>query len=179
MLTHLFFPNLSGLRVDRLWRVGATIHLAVVATRRYARCPLCQRRSKRVHSHYERTLSDLPCSGDRVTLHLRVRRFVCRVRWCRRKIFAERLPDLVAPFARRTTRLTDQFVRAAFDLGVKPGRAICLSRARRSVPAPCCASCVRHHSRSRGRSGHWGSMVGHAARDAAMARSSLTSICNE
>jgi hypothetical protein len=34
-----------------------------------------------------------------------VRRFVCRVRWCRRKLFAERLPDLVEPFARRTTRL--------------------------------------------------------------------------
>lgn len=117
MLTHLFFPTLSGVRVDRLWRDDATIHLAVVATRRRARCPLCQRRSKRVHSHYERTLADLPCSGHRITLHLRVRRFVCRVRWCRRKIFAERLPDLVAPFARRTTRLTDHLVRAAFDLG--------------------------------------------------------------
>lgn len=121
MLTHLFFPTLSGVRVDRLWRAGATIHLAVRATRRYARCPLCQRRSRRVHSHYERTLADLPCGGDRVTLHLHMRRFVCRVRWCRRKIFAEHLPDLVAPFARRTTRLTNHFVRAAFDLGGEAG----------------------------------------------------------
>jgi len=121
MLTHLFFPTLSGVRVDRLWREGATIHLAVVAPRRHARCPLCQRRAKRVHSHYERTLADLPCSGDRVTLHLRVRRFVCRVRWCCRKIFAERLPDLTAPFARRTTRFTDHLVRAAFDLGGEVG----------------------------------------------------------
>ncbi len=121
MLTHLFFPTLSGIRVDRPWRVGAAIHLAVRATRCWARCPLCQRRAKRVHSHYERTLADLPCGGDRVTLHLRVRRFVCRVRWCQRKIFAERLPDLVAPFARRTTRLTDHLVRAAFDLGGEAG----------------------------------------------------------
>ena len=121
MLTHLFFPTLSGIRVDRLWRVGAAIHLAVRATRRIARCPLCQRRAKRVHSHYERTLADLPCGGDRVTLHLRVRRFVCRVRWCQRKIFAERLPDLVAPFARRTTRLADRLVRTAFDLGGEAG----------------------------------------------------------
>ena len=37
---------------------------------------------------------------------MRVRRFVCRVRWCRRKVFAERLPELAAPFARRTARLT-------------------------------------------------------------------------
>lgn len=121
MLTHLFFPTLSGIRVDRLWREDAAIHLAVRATRRFARCPLCQRRAKRVHSHYERTLADLPCGGDRVTLHLRVRRFVCRVRWCKRKVFAERLPDLVAPFARRTTRLTDHLVRAAFDLGGEAG----------------------------------------------------------
>lgn len=121
MLTHLFFPTLSGIRVDRLWRVGATIHLAVRATRRYARCPLCRHRAERVHSHDERTLADLPCGGDRVTLHLRVRRFVCRVRWCRREIFAERLPDLVAPFARRTRRLTDHLVRAAFDLGGEAG----------------------------------------------------------
>jgi len=121
MLTDLFFPTLSGIRVDRLWREDAAIHLAVRATRRVARCPLCQRRSRRVHSHYERTLADLPCGGERVTLHLRVRRFVCRVRWCCRKIFAERLPDLVTPFARRTARLTDHLVRAAFDLGGEPG----------------------------------------------------------
>jgi transposase len=43
------------------------------------------------------------------------------VRWCRRKIFAERLPDLAAPFARCTTRLTDHLVRAAFDLGGEAG----------------------------------------------------------
>ncbi len=121
MLTHLFFPTLSGIRVDRLWREDAAIHLAVRATRRWAHCPLCQRRAKRVHSHYERTLADLSCGGDRVTLHLRVRRFVCRVRWCKRQIFAERLPDLAAPFARHTTRLTDHLVRAAFDLGGEAG----------------------------------------------------------
>src|SRR5437588_366812 len=37
--------------------------------------------------------------------HLRVRRFVCRVCHCPRRIFAERLPALAAAFARRTTRL--------------------------------------------------------------------------
>jgi transposase len=54
-------------------------------------------------------------------VHLQVRRFVCRVRWCRRKIFAERLSDLVAPFARRTTRLAAHLLRAAVDLGGAPG----------------------------------------------------------
>jgi len=121
MLTDLFFPTVSGVRVDRLWRVGATIHLAVVTTCRFAFCPLCQQRAQQIHSYYERTLTDLPCGGQRVTIHLRVRRFVCREPGCTRKIFAERLPDLVAPFARRTTQLTDHYVRAAFDLGGEAG----------------------------------------------------------
>ena len=27
------------------------------------RCPICKRRLERVHSQYERTVSDLPCRG--------------------------------------------------------------------------------------------------------------------
>ncbi len=151
MLTDLFFPTVSGVRVDRLWRVGATIHLAVVAICQCAWCPLCQQRAQRIHSHYERTLTDLPCGGERVTLHLRVRRFVCREPGCTRKIFAERLPDLVAPFARRTTRLTDHLLRAAFDLGGEAGArhlgsesapvsARTLLRIIRAAPLPCAGS---------------------------------------
>jgi len=121
MLTNLFFPGVAGVRVERAWREGPTLHLAVVSTRRWARCPLCQRRSKRRHFQYERTIADLPCAGAHVVLHLRVRRFVCRVRWCRRKIFAERLPDLVVPYARRTARLAAHVLRAVLDLGGKPG----------------------------------------------------------
>jgi transposase len=97
MLTNLFFPGVAGVRVERTWREGPALHLAIAGTRRWARCPLCQRRSKRRHSTYERTVADLPCAGAGVVLHLHVRRFVCRVRWCRRKIFAERWPDLVVP----------------------------------------------------------------------------------
>ena len=121
MLTDLFFPHVAGVRVERLWRDGTTLHLYVAATRRWARCPLCQRRSRDQHSHYTRTVADLPCTGERVILHLRVRRFRCRVRWCRRRIFAERLPDLVVPFARRTTRLSAHLLRTALALGGEGG----------------------------------------------------------
>ena len=119
MLTNPFFPGVAGVRVERAWHEGPALHLAVVGTRRWAGCPLCQHRSKRRRSQYERTLPDVPCAG--VVLHLRVRRFVCRVRWRPRKIFAERLSDLVAPYARRTIRLAQHLLRAALDLGGKPG----------------------------------------------------------
>jgi transposase len=54
-------------------------------------------------------------------LHLHVRRFVCRVRWCPRRIFAERWPDLVVPYARRTMRLAQHLLRTVLALGGQPG----------------------------------------------------------
>lgn len=121
MLTKLFFPTVSGVRVDRVWWEGDRLHLAATTTRRAARCPLCRRRSKRVHSTYPRTISDLPCAGAQLTVHLRARRFVCRVRWCRRRVFCERLPALVAPWGRRTLRQRVALERTGFALGGAPG----------------------------------------------------------
>jgi transposase len=121
MLTQLFFPGVSGVRVDQVCWEGHRLHLTARTTRQGARCPLCGRRSKRMHSRYWRTMADLPCAGAVVTLHLWTRRFVCRVRWCRRKIFTERLPTLVAAWARRTGRLREQLQRTGVALGGAPG----------------------------------------------------------
>ncbi len=70
-----------------------------------AACPLCQQRSERVHSRYLRTVTDVPCGARHVTLSLTVRKFVCSASTCPRKIFTERLPELVETSARKTTRL--------------------------------------------------------------------------
>ena len=121
MLTKLFLPDVPGVRVDRVWRDGPTIHLEVATTRRWAQCPVCRRRSRRMHNHYDRTIADLPCRGAGLVIHLHTRRFICQVRWCRRTIFCERLPDLVAASARRTIRLHGQVLRTGFDLGGDPG----------------------------------------------------------
>jgi transposase len=121
MLTRLLFPHFAGVRVARIWREGATLHVALRATRRAARCPLCHHPSTRIHSRYTRTLADLPLAGEAVVLHLRSRRFVCPARRCRRRIFTERLPELVRPAARRTIRLTSQIVATGFALGGNPG----------------------------------------------------------
>ncbi len=124
MLTKLFFSTVAGVRVDRVWWQGQTLHLDAATTRRAARCPLCGRRSKRVHSFYARTIADLPCTGARLTIHVRTRRFVCRVRWCERKIFTERVPALVAPWGRRTARQQEGLQRTGFDLGGAPGARV-------------------------------------------------------
>jgi transposase len=52
------------------------------------------------------TYSNLPTSGQRVQLHLRVRRFRCQNGGCPRQTFSERLPEIVAVSAQRTIRLT-------------------------------------------------------------------------
>jgi transposase len=43
-----------------------------------------------------------------VVLRLKVRKFVCRSATCPRKVFAERLPDLVRPWARVSNRLLEE-----------------------------------------------------------------------
>src|SRR5262249_39839693 len=52
-----------------------------------------------------RTLADLPWAQYRVSLQLRVRKWLCRHRACPRRIFTERRPTVTAPWARRTLRL--------------------------------------------------------------------------
>jgi len=52
-----------------------------------------------------------------VRLDLQVRRFFCQNQECKRRIFTERLPGVVAPSARRTTRLTDLLTLIGFADG--------------------------------------------------------------
>jgi hypothetical protein len=65
MLTKLFFPTVPCVRVERVGWEGHTLHLAATATRRAACCPLCGRRSKRVHSFYPRTIRGLSADYPR------------------------------------------------------------------------------------------------------------------
>ena len=70
---------------------------------------------------YERTLADLPWAQYRVRLQLRVRKWFCRNRACRRRIFTERLPTVAAPWARRTLRLAQRLVALGVALGGTAG----------------------------------------------------------
>ena len=88
-----------------------------------AACPKCHQISYRTHSHYSRTLADLPCGQRSVTFQLVVRRFFCDATDCPRKVFCERLTDLAVAYARRTDRLRDQLQALAFDLGGEVGAA--------------------------------------------------------
>src|SRR5712692_780305 len=67
-------------------------------------CPLCSQSATRIHSRYLRTVADLPGGGRQLVLSLVVRKFFCQTRECPQRIFAERFPDVVRPWARMTLR---------------------------------------------------------------------------
>jgi transposase len=93
----------------------------VQSTQTSAPCPLCATPARRIHSDYGRTLADLPWAQYRVCLQLRVRKWFCRNRHCRRRIFTERLPTVAAPWARRTLRLVQRLIALGRALGGKAG----------------------------------------------------------
>src|SRR4051794_8566619 len=101
--------------------VRSTITLTLRVRRITACCPLCGKRSKRVHSRYERTLADLPWGAYAVTVRLRVRRLFCRDTRCERRIFTERLPGIALPWARRTRRLDARLTALGLALGGSAG----------------------------------------------------------
>jgi transposase len=96
-----------------------TLH--VTSTQEGVPCPVCAVFTARVHSRYTRTLADLPWGVARVRWQLRVRKFVCTNAQCPRRIFTERLPEVVAPWARRTRRLVAWLLAIGLALGGAAG----------------------------------------------------------
>jgi transposase len=114
-------PADVGLSITAITITPALIALAITPTAGSACCPSCGAPSDRVHSHYMRTVADLPWRGRRVVLRITVRRFRCRSAGCPRSIFCERLPAVLAPHARTTDRLTDAHRAIGFAVGGEAG----------------------------------------------------------
>ncbi len=118
LLQHLL-PDSSALALKH-WELDTATHqfvITVESTQVIAHCPLCQAPTGRVHSRYQRTLRDLPLVQFSLTLLLEVCKFFCLNDACQRRIFTERLPSLVAPWARRTTRYTEHLIAMGLELG--------------------------------------------------------------
>lgn len=121
-------PDQAQLRLES-WSsdaVSKLLTLTVSTVQTVAQCPVCQGATHRIHSRYERTLQDLPCINYRVTLLLQVQKFFCINAACKRRIFTERLAEVVAPWARRTCRLAQRLITIGLVLGGAAG--VCLSQ---------------------------------------------------
>ena len=122
LLSHLL-PEATGFRLDscHLDQSQAEIALTLTSRQTTIYCPLCHMPARRVHSRYRRTLADLPWGSYTVRLWLRVRRLFCDHVGCTRRIFTERLPGVIAPWARRTARLAKRLTMAGLALGGAAG----------------------------------------------------------
>jgi transposase len=142
-----FLPLPEGMVIGQVEIAAAQLTVEVISTQPFAPCPSCGSPSDHVHCQYQRTVHDVPCGGRRVVLRLCVRKFFCRVPTCQRKVFAERLPDLVQPWARVSNRLLEELKalglsasaqvneRLAPRLGMKV-KAPTLLRYLRAIPPP-------------------------------------------
>lgn len=117
-------PDAACLHLSHVEASGSAILMVARTIADQACCPVCQTPTAHVHSHYTRLVADLPWMGWAVKLELHTRRFFCLNLACTRQILTERLPSVVAPYARRTTRLADVLTLVAFALGGEAGKRL-------------------------------------------------------
>ncbi|MFV2088315.1 ISL3 family transposase [Micromonospora sp. LOL_021] len=101
----MLLPHLAGVAVERMEQTPDEVRIWARVKAEQAVCPGCALPSGRVHSRYQRRLTDVALSGRRVVLVLRVRRFVCQASDCQMRRFAEQIEGLTERYARRSSLL--------------------------------------------------------------------------
>jgi len=130
----------EGMHVEHIQITEHGLAIEIEASHPTSCCPLCAQPSDSIKTHYRRILRDAPCAGRQVQLVLTVRKFYCRNPSCSRKVFTERLPTFVEPWARMTIRCYQQITsiglatcgkggaRLAARLGIQTTRPTILRR---------------------------------------------------
>jgi hypothetical protein len=125
MSTTPFLPLPDGLDITSISEASEVLLVHVTSSRPRSVCPLCGKLSQAIHSSYQRKPMDLPCAGRPIRLLLTVRKFFCREAACSRKVFTERLPELLEP----SSRLTNRLRKAVQEIGLatcgKGGERLC------------------------------------------------------
>jgi transposase len=104
MVSSSFLALPDDLVVDQVRVLYDCLTICIRSTAPSAVCPLCSQPAGRIHSRYQRSVADLPSGGRQSVLSLVVRKFFCQTSGCPRRIFAERFPDMIRPWARMTLR---------------------------------------------------------------------------
>ena len=130
LCTRLLPPE-EHLQFETLIMEDHQLSLLAAMTASKAVCPDCHELCHRIHSHYPRTLADLPWAAMPVCLVLNVRRFFCDSPLCGRQTFTERLPIVAPHYARTTTRLSHAQATTGLALG---GSAGARQLARQAMP---------------------------------------------
>jgi len=135
-------PSPSLLRLNSYEMDLESHHLTlnVSSTQTVAQCPLCGSLTQRIHSRYQRTLVDLPCLNFSLSLLVQVCKFFCLNSDCRRRIFTERISEVVTPWARKTVRQIERLQAIGLALGGAAG-----SRLGNQLGYSSCGSTLLNH----------------------------------
>jgi len=141
-LLRCLLPDSNLLRLDHydIDQVNEHLTLSVCSTQVWAQCPLCSTTTGRIHSRYQRILADLRCVNFSLSFVMQVGKFFCDNTACQRRIFTERLPQVAAPWARKTMRLVELLQTIGIALGGAAG-----ARLAHQVGALACGSTVLNH----------------------------------
>ena len=142
-------PNCPGLTLNSPYfdAPKQEVHLGIEINDIGSPCPRCQTDSHALHSHYVRQVRDLPWGEWTVHLSITAHKYRCRMPDCPQQVFCQRLPSVVAPWARRTLRLAEDQRQLGLALGGAAGARLAvkqrmsvsrstLLRLVRSVPCP-------------------------------------------
>jgi len=144
-------PDAAALHLEEVLTDDEAITLVVSTSRATAICPGCGQPATRCHSRRRRTIADLPWQGLAARVELHFRRFYCATPTCMRTTFTEPLPTVVAPYARRSRRLSVLVEVVACALGGEAGARLLadlglaarpdpLLRLIQATPLPVCAT---------------------------------------
>jgi len=124
MFTPPSLPCPDSVAIHRLVASDTHFVIELTACRGEVPCPDCAQLTHRLHSRYCRTLADLPLQDKAVSFVLHSRKFFCTNGDCKTRVFTERFPDLVAPYARRTLGLHGALHFIGLALGGRAGAAL-------------------------------------------------------
>lgn len=88
-------------------------------------CPACQVNSQKLHSYYKRKIKDLPAFDQKVSLHVRAKKWYCANIACTRKIFTERFDHYVQRYKRFSERLREKMLNISLLMGGNAGERLC------------------------------------------------------
>jgi transposase len=125
MSTTPLLPLPDGLNITSITETPDALLVRLTSHRPSSVCPLCGQSSQAIHSYYRRKPMDLPCAGRPIRLLLTMKKFFCRETTCPRKIFTERLPELIEPSSRLTIRLRQAVQEIGFATSGKGGESLC------------------------------------------------------
>ncbi|MFC8452554.1 ISL3 family transposase [Kitasatospora sp. NPDC057223] len=120
-LLAVLFPQFALLHVEFVGSAGRSVRVHARGRTAGASCPGCGAWSERVHSGYERRVTDTAVSGQELVLHLRVRRFFCDSPGCGKRTFAEQITGLTFRYGRCTVPLRKVRETVALALGGRAG----------------------------------------------------------